>query len=452
MALVVALILILVIYRLVSDSTRRLFLIAFAITGGAQFLTVLMIPGMEVSDSVGFTNSLRASSSFPSEIQYGLLSKTMISWAFLYYMLYLTCNFSFRNKTPLETIWRTLALTGNFHYLRAGVFLSVVYLAVNYAGGVFSGYLVPPIRLAGIAFLLVGFVSYSSNKKQVLSSPYFLITLLFLTLPALVDFSRGQILMPIIGIMILVYFLAVKDNSNIRTLLIWSLIGVGIVSITTMFKLYLGAVANEYDEFLSYTAGSFDDTGDYFSNMINSLLARLNGSQTLYWYFFDMHHGPQVFASDRTGSLLYIFISFVPGVFSAGNEIRQVSGMPVEQWLFFNFTGLNDNGGFALPPLVEFTWATRSVLLGFFVTTLTFILFSCFFRLLVTHTRFGGPCLVVLFFYIFIKNESIAILALYSIKHFPASILVCFATYRVLKLFKLFRTPTHLKKVEQQIA
>jgi hypothetical protein len=452
MELVVAFILILAIFRLVSDDTRRLFLITFTFTGGAQFLIVLMFPGVDVSDGMGFTNSLRRSSSFPSEIQYGLLTKTVISWAFLYYMLYLTFKFSFVNKTPLNMIWRTLALTGNFHYLRAALFLSVVYLAVNYAGGFFSGYLAPPISLAAMAFLLVGFVSYQSNKKQVLSSPCFLITLLFLILPALVDFSRGQILMPFIGIMILVYFLAVKNNLNIRILLIWCLVGVGIVFITTMFKLYLGAVANEYDEFLLYTQGSFDDKGDYFSTMINSFLARLNGSQTLYWYFFDMHYGPQVFASDRTDSLFFLFNSFVPGVFSVGNEIRQVSGMPVEQWLFWNFTGLNASGGFALPPFVEFIWATRSVLLGFFVTTIIFILFSCFFRLLVTHTRFGAPCLVVLCFYIFLKSESIAIMALYSIKYFPASILVCFATYRVLKLFKLFIIPTYLKKVEQQIA
>lgn len=447
MELVLASLILLAIYRLDIDATKKLFFIIFTLTGGIQFLLVLINPGIEVSDGMGFTNSLRASSSFPSEIEYALLVQTITLWAFYCYMLYLTFKFSFENKTPVNIIMRTNALSGNFHYLRASLFLSLVYVVFNYAGEFFSAYLAPPIRVAAIAFLLTGFVSYNVIGKRILNSPAFLISLLLIVMPAIIDFSRGQIFMPFFGIIILVYFLAIKSNLSIGSYLSWVLIGIMMFFITTIFKLYLGAVVNEYGSFFFYLQGSLNDEDGLISILLNSLLSRLNGSQALYWYLYDIQYGPNIFISDRSDSLFYFFSTLIPGALYSGSELRFVSGMPLEQWLFLNYTGVNFDGGYAIPPLVEFTWATHSIPLGLFVTMVTFILLSCFFRLFVTYTKFGGPCLTVLCFYIFLKSESISILALFSIKYFPIAILVCYLTYRALRLFKLFTVTNHLNEV-----
>ena len=96
--------------------------------------------------------------------------------------------------------------------------------------------------------------------------------------------------------------------------------------------------------------------------MFDSVLGRINGLASLYWFLYDTNHS--VFLENMSN----MWFAYFQPLFLDDSllKYREINGINVEQWLFFNSTS-GGFGGYAIPYFTELVWMTNSSIFSLFI-------------------------------------------------------------------------------------
>ena len=146
--------------------------------------------------------------------------------------------------------------------------------------------------------------------------------------------------------------------------------------------------------------------------MFDSVLGRINGLASLYWYLYDTNHS--VFLENMSN----MWLAYLQPLFLDDNllKYREINGINVEQWLFFNSTS-GGFGGYAIPYFTELIWMTNSSILALVII---FTIVFCLTNILKKISRYllFFP-IILLVAPVILSSESFIVLSRYIFRIIP---------------------------------
>lgn len=409
---------------------ESLYVLVFFSTGGIQALMVLLFDGDTLASTLGYTNPGLINSMAAKHIDPEILLTSMTLWFFWILVLYIFARISFGRLNVLRTISR---------YSVSGIEIQGFLLPVSLAYFILSilaktqdlkilGIALPILSIL-VAYFLV--IIFSFQRRYSLSVWLSIFACLVLVIsPSLIFFNRGGILFFLIPVAIVQFFRIKNGEIGFRRIIMPGVFFIVIIFILTIYKYVFGAMSENILEHYS---------SDSFSLLIfltEAIGGRLNLSQTMYWYLYDLYYDGGVFSKGIHEAILYPVLQFFPsGLYDYG-WVRSVSGIPLEHYLFSAFYGPAAAGGYALPPIVEWAWATTSIMGGFIISGFVYGLVGLLNRGLVVFDERYAILLLTVIWGGFLAPESIAGSLNNFVKYLPISFVILLVLFNLSTLLR----------------
>ncbi len=392
------------------------FIIGFVLTGALQ--TLMIFSGYQDIYELGFIAE-RASSNKPQELNYEILLKSLFTWALYYMAMYIGFILGLRKKTInalYEIYIRRINKIGIDRYkvkiIKALVFfliLKIIIAMINiyYSNHFFDTlvqlfkYLIPML----IINLLLIFQYVKKNKHQLKA-----IIIAFILVTILTNIAGGarrEIFVFIIPLTIIV-LIFYKRKITFKKYFIGSSIMIILFIVSSVIK-FIGkniqTKSIDYNQLLP----AIESIGlDNFLDMLISLTyARFNNMQALYWFYYDKMKGFTNSFSEINITFISLVNDFLPSFIVDFSYFREINGFPVEQWLFYQATGGNPFGGYAIPPMVESLWVFQNLFYALAMIVFLYYVIGLFFNIISRLMTPVLPMLIIILFETFINPESI---------------------------------------------
>jgi hypothetical protein len=400
--------------RLDYNKLSTYIILGFIFTGGFQ--TILILVGISSIDEFGLLSS-RVSSYKPNGLDIAILLKSIFVW-FLYYLaIYVGFTLTFGSlkfDILYKNFIRKVEKIGVIKFKRrvfklifAALFLSIFiellqilekppfYETINQLSKYFT--------ILAMTNLLLIYSHIKSSKKTIIA--IFALYTLSIILSNIDSGARGSIFSSmVVFLIILVSVYGVKINFRknkiaLMTMFIFMLV---VFILSSMFKF------NGFFDFVSIESILFnnDRIYDFLVYLLEATVERLNNMHALYWYYYDIDNGIESTFQDINLTFISLINNITPSFIVDLSSFREVQGMPIEQWLFYQSTGGNSKGGMSLPVIVEALWVTRSQFFSLIVVLLLYAIIGLFFRFFRKKIAIL-PIICISLFSTFINPESI---------------------------------------------
>jgi hypothetical protein len=276
--------------------------------------------------------------------------------------------------------------------------------------------------LAAYFFIVI----FSFQKKYNLSVWLSIFAcLVFVISPSIIFFNRGGVLFFLIPVLIVQFFRIKKGEIGFGRMIIPGVSLIVIIFALTIYKFVFGAINESI--LVHYSSENFS----LLIFLTEAIGGRLNLSQTMYWYLYDLYYDGGVFSKGIHEAVFYPVLQFIPsGLYDYG-WVRAVSGVPIEQYLFSAFYGPGATGGFALPPIVEWSSATNSIIGGFIISGFVYGLVGLLNRGLVVFDERYAILLLTVIWGSFLAPESIAGSLNNFVKYIPVSFVILLVLFNL---------------------
>lgn len=409
-----------IIKKLDFTSLITYFIIGFLLSGAFQ--SILIFVDFQDIYNYGLTEE-RPGSYKPKEVIDSVLLKSLITWFLSYTVMYIGFILAFRQRSLtilynhyISKVRKINVETYKVRIVKYLVFFIIVKILISifslysdsyilHGSILFTKYVIP-LLVINLVFIFP-YVKKDKHKLKIIIYLFIIITII----TNVTSGSRGELfkfILPL-GLIVLIFY---KSKIRFINFFIVSSLSVFLFGISSFLKYVLKLSLNNtfHLQQLASFKSMLDQAGidNFFTFLISITYARFNNMQALYWFYYDQFkYGCSATFQDVGITFISLLNNLIPPSVINLSHYRELDGMALEQWLFYQATGGNAEGGYALPPIVEALWGFQNLLYALLATLLLYFLIGIIFKNINKYFTPIFPILLIVMYELFVNPESI---------------------------------------------